>query len=385
MADFKPKDPKHSPPSANAVLSQYVGQNLGSPEAKEAPLKKPFNIKRGLKWLALTIVVVILIFGGWLGFTFYNNVSKITGDKNPFQVLGLFFPAHLSETNGRVNILLAGYSVDDPNHAGAALTDSIMVVSVNPKTKTAVLLSIPRDTWVHIPNFGYQKINAAYEDGQQENFSQAGYDNGGMGLLEEVIQQNYGIQTNYYSLINYAALKNAVNAVGGVGITISSPDPRGLYDPYTNLSLPNGQVNLNGQQALNLARARGDGPGSYGFPQADFNRTQYQQQLLVALKNKAKGGNILTRPIKAAKLANAVGPNIKTTMLLNDMVTLYSDTQGISNNRIQTVTLNSYQGQDLLQSYYTPDGESALIPAAGFGDWSQIQSAVNNLLYGSQQ
>ena len=67
-----------------------------------------------------------------------------------------------------------------------------MVVSLNPTNKSAVLISIPRDMWVDIPGFGYQKINAAYEDGQSENFSQAGFDSGGMGLLEEVIQEDFG-------------------------------------------------------------------------------------------------------------------------------------------------------------------------------------------------
>lgn len=370
------------PADANSVLSQYVGQDLHRQEPQpETP--KPRNLKRKIKRTLLVLLVALLIFGGWLGFTLYNNVAKITGDKNPLQVFGLFIPAHLHETTGRVNILVAGNSTDDPGHQGATLTDSIMIISVDPKTKTAVLLSIPRDTWVHVPDNGYSKINAVYQDGERENFSQAGYPDGGMGLLEEVVQQNFGVQPNYYALVNYSAVRNAVNAVGGINLTINSPDPRGLYDPYTNLQLPNGTVKLDGQQALNLSRSRGDGPGSYGFPQADFNRTQYQQQILVALKDKAKGGNIFTRPIKAAKLANAVGPNVKTDMSLNDMVTLYGDTQGINNSSIKTVTLNDYQGQNLLRSYRAPDGESALIPAAGFEEWSQVQAAINNLFYGS--
>ena len=370
-------------PEARSVLSQYVGEDLGGKPVEPKTPARSFSVKRTLKRIVITVLVIALIFGGWLGYTFYNNVAKITGNSNPFQVLSLFLPAHLNETNGRVNILVAGNSTDDPGHEGATLTDSIMLISVNPKTKTAVLLSIPRDTWVHVPGFGYSKINAAYQDGQQENFSQPGYASGGMGLLEQVVQQDFGVMPNYYALVNYSAVRNAVNAVGGITLTINSPDPRGLYDPYTHLNLPNGSVTLNGQEALNLSRARGDGPGSYGFPQADFNRTQYQQQILIALKDKARGGNIFTRPVKAAKLANAVGPNVKTDMSLNGMVTMYGDTQGINNSSIKTVTLNNYQGQDLLRSYGAPDGESALIPAAGFDNWSQIQSAVNDLLYGS--
>ena len=131
---------------------------------------------------------------------------------------------------------------------------------------------MPPGVW---PGNTYQKINAANEI---SNFSQPGYPNGGMGALSYVIQNEIGIPINYYGLINYSAFRDAVNAVGGVTITIKSPDPRGLYDINTNTKLPNGQVTLNGDQALNLARSRGDGYNSYGFPGSDFNRTQYQRQ-----------------------------------------------------------------------------------------------------------
>ena len=317
---------------------------------------------------------------GWLGWKFYENSVKITGDKNPFSLLSIFENAPLNETNGRVNILLAGYSVDDPGHQGAALTHSIMVVSVNPKTKQAVLISIPRDTWVNIPGFGYQKINAAYEDGQQENFSQPGYDNGGMGLLEEVVQQNFGITTDYNGLIDYAAFRDTVNAVGGITINIQSPDPNGLYDPYTGVDLPNGEVKLNGQQALNLARARGDGPNSYGFPDSDFDRTQHQQQMLVALASKASSAGVITNPLKIGQLADAIGNNFKTNMSIGVMETLYKDTKGISGSNIKRVTLNNYNGQDLFTDYYAPDGEDALIPAAGFDNFTQIQTDIQTLI-----
>jgi LCP family protein required for cell wall assembly len=243
-----------------------------------------------------------------------------------------------------------------------------------------VLISIPRDTWVDIPGFGYQKINAAYEDGQSENFSSAGYDNGGMGLLEEVVQQNFGITTDYYGLIDYSAFKDAVNAVGGVTLTINSPDPAGLYDPYTNLNLPNGTLKLDGLQALDLARARGDGPGSYGFPNGDFDRTQHQQQLLVALKDKASSAGIIANPIKLGDLADAVGNNLKTDMSVGNMESLYLDSKDIGNKNITQLTLNNVNGQDLLTDYYAPDGEDALIPAAGFDDFSQIQTVIGSLL-----
>jgi LCP family protein required for cell wall assembly len=367
------------------AIDQYVMNNadasLGGAIALDAPKqRRKFPVKRILKRTVLVLGVSAIAIGGWFGWTAYKDVAKITGDKNPLQLLSVFTPAKLTESDGRVNILLAGYSVGDPGHQGAALTDSIMVVSYDPQTKSAVMISIPRDTWVNIPGYGYEKINAAYEDGEAENFSQSGYASGGMGLLEEVVQQNFGIQSDYYGLLDYAAFQDAVNAVGGVTVTIQSSDSRGLYDPNTNLNLPNGVVTLNGQEALNLARARGDGYGSYGFPEGDFNRTQHQQQLLVALKDKASSDSVFMNPIKLTDLANSIGNNFTTDLSLSDMETLYRDFKDVTDSNMQSVTLDDYQGQDLLADYTTPDGEDALIPAAGYDDFSQIQTTLQGIL-----
>jgi LCP family protein required for cell wall assembly len=367
--------------SPSVLLSQYAKTTLSKKTGNvSTTAEQKFSYKKLIKRVVLMSLIVIISVGGWLGWKVYADTSKITGDNNPLQLLSIFSPSQLDETNGNVNVLLAGYSVDDPGHQGAELTDSIMIVSFNPKTKKAAMISVPRDTWVNIPGFGYEKINAAYEDGEEENFSQSGYPNGGMGLLEEVVQQNFGITSNYYGLLDYTAFQDAVNAVGGVTVDIQSPDSRGLYDPYTNLNLPNGEDSLDGQQALNLARARGDGPGAYGFPDGDFDRTEHQQQLLVALKTKASSTSVITNPLKIASLLDAVGNNFKTNMSVGVMETLYDDSRGVSDGNIQSVTLNNYQGQDLLVGYTASDGEDVLIPSAGFDDFSQIQSVTQAIL-----
>ncbi len=344
-----------------------------------------------LKRLALSVVCAVLLIGivsaSWVGWKLYRDTAKVTGNSNPLQLLSVFTPVQLKQTNGRTSILLAGYSVDDAGHAGAALTDSIMVLSYDQKDKSATIISIPRDLWVNIPGFGYSKINAAYEDGQNEHFSQSGYPNGGMGLLEEVIQQNFDIQFNYYTVIDYTAFEAAVDAVGGIDVNIQSPDSRGIYDPnidYTTggplVNLTNGLLHLSGQQALDLARARGDAYGSYGFPQGDFNRTMYQQVMLLALKDKASSTDIIANPLKIGKLADSIGNNVQTDLKINEMETLYADSKKVSSSNIKTITLNNINGQNLLSDYLTSDGQQALIPSAGISDYTAIQSAINSLL-----
>lgn len=344
-----------------------------------APIKKGRpRWKKILISLAIFLGVIILGVGGYLGYKFIRDFGW--GD-----VASLFDTTRLKGENvGRVNILLAGDSADDPGHDGADLTDSIMLISIDTTTHKAFMLSIPRDLYVNIPGAGYSKINATYEDGQSENFSTAGYPAGGMGLLEEVVSQKLNVPIDYYALINYTAFRDLVNSVGGITINIQSPDSRGLYDPYTNINLPNGSVTLNGQQALNLARARGDGPGAYGFPQADFDRTMHQRQMLVAVEQKATSVSVLADPIKVGELFDAVSKNVQTDMQLNDARRLGTLLKQIPTSKIASASLNSatYNGQknvDLLTSYYTSDGEDALIPAAGLDSYTAIQAYIAQL------
>ena len=328
--------------------------------------------KRIIKRLFLMVLLVGIGIGGWLGWKFYQDTSRLTGNRNPLSWLGSLAPTPLKTSNGRVNILLAGYSNDDPGHSGANLTDSIMIVSIDPANHTAVVISVPRDLWVTIPGYGYSKINAAYEYGEANG--------DGMGLLEKTVSQDFGVEFDYYALINYSAFRDAVNAVGGVTVTIGSPNPNGLYDPNANLRLPNGPVNLDGQTALNLARARGEGNGSYGFVRGDFDRTTHQQQLLVALKDKAASASVLANPFKVSSLADALGKNIKTDMSLGEMQTLVSKTKSINDSNITSVTLNNVNGHSLLASYYTYNGQSALIPADGITNYKSIKQTVGDLL-----
>ena len=321
------------------------------------------------------LTTIVILSGGWVGLKLLRNADRFGG------FFGLFSSHQLNgEAQGRVNILLAGDSADDPGHQGADLTDSIMVVSLDTKDNTGFMFSIPRDLWVDIPGFGYQKINAAYEDGQGENFSQSGYFNGGMGLLDEVIDQDLSIQSQYYALIDYTAFRDSVNAVGGITITINSPDPRGLYDPYANLSLPNGVVTLDGQQALNLARARGDGPGAYGFPQADFGRTQYQRQMLVVVEQKALSLGVLSNPVKIGDLFDAIGNNVQTNFKTDDAQAIYGIAKKIKLSSVQSLTLNESGSNALIQGYITPSGEDTLIPIAGIGNYSAIQAYIAGLI-----
>jgi LCP family protein required for cell wall assembly len=347
--------------------------------------KKPLTLKRGILRGFYGLILIGVIVGGFLGFKFFQNIDKVFGGNPISNLSALFNSTPLNgESSGRVNILLAGDSSDQIGHGGADLTDSILILSVDTKNHTAFLLSIPRDLWVNIPTLGYQKINAAND---VTSFSQNGFPSGGMGQLQEIVQNDLGIPIDYYALSDYTAFSNAVDAVGGVRVDIQSPDPRGLYDPNVKLDLPNGWVTLNGQTALNLARARGDGYGSYGFPDSDFDRTQHQRQIFTAIVSKAQTLGFLDNPVKISDLFNAFGNNVETNLTLQNVLRLDTITKGINLNNIKSYAYCSTLtiGDDgctnaVLTTYTDPySGQEALIPTEGIGDYSQLAQYYQKL------
>ncbi|HEY5668270.1 MAG TPA: LCP family protein [Candidatus Saccharimonadales bacterium] len=346
------------------------------------PLKS--RIKKWSKRLLLVLLAIVLLAGLWVGGKFLINEVKIFGWRG--LVDSLKTTKLRGEDGGRVNILLAGNSADDPGHGGAELTDSIMLVSLNVKDKTGFILSIPRDLYVDIPGYGYAKINEAYQDGKRDNFSESGYAAGGMGLLEKTVSEHFGVGIQYCALVNYTALEQSVSAVDGIDVDIQSSDPRGLYDPSPDLKtrlplvkLPNGVVHLDGRAALNLARARGDSWRSYGYINSDFTRTENQRKILLALKDKAGSMSTLSNPVKLGQLLDAMGNNVQTDLKASEVRRLYDLSKQIPSNKVQSVSLNSADGKNLLESTYY-HSQSVLVPAAGLDDFSQIKAFLDSLL-----
>lgn len=364
---YDPRDQRRRSPGARPIVRKGRWQRF----------KQGLTLKR----VVVTLALLVLLIGGWVGGKFAYNAHKLFGG-NIFSVLTS--SKLKGEDVGRVNILLAGNSADDPGHNGADLTDSIMLISIDTKNNKGFMLSIPRDLWVRIPGDGHAKINSAYVRGEDNNYSRSGYPDGGMGELEQIISQNLGLPINYYALVNYTALRQSVDAVGGIDLTIKSTDPRGLYDPNIDwqtrgplVKLTNGVHHLNGRQALDLARARGDAYNSYGFAGSDFDRTEHQRQILVALKSKAVSAGVISNPAKLSNLSDAIGNNVKTDFKLSEVHRLYDLTKNISGGNLKSLSLNDDgTGTSLLASYTSSNGQSALIPASGLDDFSAIRTFI---------
>lgn len=341
-----------------------------------------FPVKRVLLGLLTVVLIPTLI----LSFLTYQNVSgateKLFGSSNLFS---LFPPNDLQkDAAGKTNMLLVGYSADDPGHNGAQLTDSIMVMSLDQDQKTGFMLSVPRDLYVRIPDYGSAKINEAYQAGERQSFNEADYPSGGMGLLQKVVTDNFGIEIHYTMLINYTAVREITDSLGGITVTVESSDPRGIYDPNFKpeeggpLKLSNGQHTIDGQTALRLTRARGSTYGSYGFPQSDFNRTQNQQRVVSAIKQKLTL-KALINPSTNGQILTAAANNVKTSVDINAALPLFLTIRATPDSSLKQINLRDFNGKNLLASYTTPSGQSALIPAKGINNFTDIKSAVDQL------
>lgn len=349
---------------------------------------KEMTRKEKLKRVALIIAILIALVGAFLGWKFLYNTSKIF-DGN---ILGFFDNTKLKgEDEGRVNILLAGTSEGDPGHQGADLTDSIMLVSLDTDNYTAFTVSIPRDLWV---DYGYAcssgyagKINVAYQCGKDVDFKEAGYPKGGMGLLSKVVSDNFGLPIHYYGKINYKAFEQSVNSVGGITIDLQTDDSRGILDRIFDwecnyqcykVKYPNGELKLNGEQALDLARARGDYTGypNYGTG-GDFGRTNRQRDMLVALKDKVLSTNTFFNPAKVSGLLDAAGNNVKTNFKTNELRRLYELSKKYENDKITSIDLSDPEVNLVTTDMYA--GQSIVLPVAGLEDFSEIQSYFKRL------
>lgn len=349
-------------------------------EQQTARKKRPFRKHRfHKKWLIWFVVLAMLLGIGYFVFKFIFASGRVFSG-NVFDLLGSGVALKADE-NGQTNILLFGTSEDDPGHAGAALTDSIMVVSVNQEKKTAAMVSMPRDMWVDYDAAcaaGYSgKINALYSC-----YASDGDETAGATKLAAKVGEVFGLEVQYYTKVNYSVVRDLTTALGGVTVTVEGAfGADGIYDSGMGklLKLPNGPATLQGEQALAFVRARGEGYGSYGL-NGNFSRELNQQKMVVAIRDKALSLGTLSNPVAISNLLDALGNNITTSFSAAEIKTLAVLGKDISENNITHIDLNSQDNSVVTTGSYM--SQSIVQPRAGLSDYSDIQAYIKKYLIG---
>ena len=251
----------------------------------------------------------------------------------------------------RVTILVMGIDRRAGEEEKGYLTDSIMVITLDPQTRTAALLSIPRDLWVEIPDgYGLDTINTANRTGDYYN-----YPGGGPALATKTVEHNLGINIDYYVRLDFTAFETFIDTIGGVDVVnqtdINDPQyPDGSYgfEPFT---LSAGPHHLNGHDALRYARTR------HGA--TDIDRARRQQEVVMAVRDRILNlGMLPTLVAKAPALYQSLNQSVWTNLTLSQIVSLALLAQDIPRANIQNAVIDYHY----VLEYVTPEGRDVLVP-----------------------
>ena len=206
----------------------------------------------------------------------------------------------------RITVLLIGLDYRDYlANDGPPRSDTMILLTIDPLTKTAGMLSIPRDMWVNIPGFEYGRINMAYFFGEGSKLP-----GGGPELARKTVEQFIGVPIQYYAQIDFNTFVEFIDLIGGIDIHNSEDlrlDPVGNGKDKIKLTCC-GMRHLNGEKALAYARFRKDKEG-------DIARSERQQKVIIAIRNKVLSPeNFPVLLGKAQQFYEEFSAGIKTNM-----------------------------------------------------------------------
>lgn len=276
--------------------------------------------------ILIGVFVVLLLLGsvGYITFDYYYNQMTIEEDDSKVEKQEEYFDtdenignlkevepssiqldnaSQVKESSDVINILICGEEAMNDNRGR---TDSIMIATINQKDNNLRLTSIMRDTYVKIPGFSDNKINAAYH-------------NGGMKTLVATIKKNFGISVDGYVLVNFDSFQEIIDAIGGIDIELSEDEVSYLnrtnyISNPTNHNLHVGINRMNGNQALGYARVRyvsKDGKGG------DFARTLRHRTVMQAIYKRMMNKSALELVAMIPKILPMLTTNIKKAEIVN--------------------------------------------------------------------
>ncbi len=219
---------------------------------------------------------------------------------SPTQFLVSPTPSSAPAATGDFTVLLLGSDDDSKFSADHVLTQSMILVRIRPATKTVTMLSIPRDLYVPLSTGGTGKIDGAYSYG-------------GAGAAIATVERDFGVHVDDYIWVGLLGLIKVIDAIGGIDVVTSNPVLDDYYpgdvfsaDPYgyERIAVLPGPQHLDGVHAMQYVRSR------HGDLESDFGRSQRQQQVLLAIRQKAKQ----LAPEDIPVIAAAIGGELKTSI-----------------------------------------------------------------------
>ncbi len=325
-------------------------------------------------WVGSTFVVLVLVFLTWFVAAAYQAKNKIITDNDSGGSI-LFRknvndikPTELTgENDGRVNIAIFG--MGGANHPGGTLADTEIVVSIDLKNNSAVLISVPRDLYVKVPGYGFGKINTAYAYGEKTKKG-----NGAI-VAKKTLEDTLGIPIHYYFAVDFEGFKRVVDLVGGVTVTVEKDIDDPFYPAkdmihYAPVHFKAGTQTLNGERALQYARTR--------HTSSDFARAARQQQVMVAVRDKALSIGFLTNPTNISEMLKIAGDDIRTDMQLNEIQQLFKIVKDLDSSKISNKVFDTAADGPLTGT--TDERGYVIVPRDGNYSYAGLKSIVHETL-----
>jgi LCP family protein required for cell wall assembly len=279
--------------------------------AADPVISTPGNGKRRRRGRIVLIVLGVLLLlgaGGVAAAGLYvrsvdKDISRIQAfDDVPEEAR----PPKEEVAGDAMNLLLLGSDTRDPNSVGGSRSDTIIVLHLPRDRSSAQLVSIPRDTWLHIPRS---------KDGRHGNTDakiNAAFAWGGTPLMVQTVEAYTGVRIDHVLMVDFAGFKEIVDALGGVEINVE----KGFTSTHSLSAggvreFKKGPQTMDGAAALDYARER------YAFTDGDFARIRHQQQVIKAVLSKASSGGILTNPAKLNSFLRATADSVAVDDTLN--------------------------------------------------------------------
>jgi len=334
--------------------------------------KKPSFFKRKAKSLfrilAILVIVSFLLFsrGIFTEESILTQMPKLSFWQGVARVI--FFQERLlhGEISDRINILLLG--MGGAEHEGAYLTDTIILASLKPSTNQVALFSIPRDLFVPIPGYGWQKINSANAFGEIR-------EKDGGRLASLVVSQILDLPIHYFLRIDFSGFKEIIDTLGGIEIYVERSFVDTLYPApnfqYRTVSFNSGWQIMNGARALEFIRSR----HGTNNESTDFARMKRQQKMLLAVKEKIQKIKILEEPDKVWRLFHLLARYFKTNLEFDEMVRLGKILSKIENEKIITKTLEIGESSPLYADIFN----GAYILRTKTGDFKELTKIAKDI------
>ncbi|GGN96655.1 LCP family protein [Saccharibacillus kuerlensis] len=280
-------------PARRSTAASTGGSGGGG--RRPAVKRKKSGAKRFWKAFAIVVILLLVGVGVYLGWVYQK--SQLIGTAGE--------PEKPASTQP---IAMAILGSDFREETGSNLTDVVMVAAMNPKTNTATVVSLPRDTRIELDGYKVRKVNAYYP-------AFLAQEKKGEGNAEEAIKRMLGkyfdIPLDYVTVVNFQSLKDIVDAVGGIDVDVTMDMCYKDTADGTDINLKAGPQKLDGKNALDYVRYRKTNCNPPTKPSDDFSRNQRQQQVIGAIMDKLQTFNAVT---KSGSLIEAVADNTKTDL-----------------------------------------------------------------------